>query len=344
MRPITVWLNKNIASTFNLVEILRAADTDGQFRIVCSHPNPYLPLRTVCHEFIAEPGGLAEPAYVEYCLDFIKKHKVNVFLPGRGIRPIVAARQRFEELGVKLVAAADAPTLRLLGNKARLYADLPPGVTRVPDFHVVNTLKEFDAARRKLKKAGHTACFKPCVGVYGLGFKIVTPHGKALDRMLNGSTLKIDVREARHLFGSRRRFRELMVMEYLPGRERSVDCLAVDGELVCCVVRKKSISTEGLQTLEKNAGLVEVVRALTAHFRLNAMFNIQFKEDDKERLCLLEINPRMSGGLHYSCLSGVAFPYWAIRLALGTATPRDVPKPKLGFQAAQVNRVFVLPR
>src|SRR5262245_21926362 len=150
MRPITVWLNKNIASTFNLVEILRAADCDGAFRFLCSHPNPYLPLKAVCDQFVVEPARLPDPAYVDYCLDFVKKHKVEVFIPGRGIRPIVAARQRFEELGVKLVTAADGPTLKVLANKARLYNDLPTGITRVPDFHVVRTLKEFDTARRKL--------------------------------------------------------------------------------------------------------------------------------------------------------------------------------------------------
>jgi biotin carboxylase len=80
---------------------------------------------------------------------------------------------------------------------------------------------------------------------------------------------------------------------------------------------------------------------LTAHFRLDALFNIQFR-DSAGKAYLLEINPRMSGGLYCSCLSGVAFPYWAVRLALGTANPEDIPQPKVGFRVAQVNRAVRL--
>ena len=57
---------------------------------------------------------------------------------------------------------------------------------------------------------------------------------------------------------------------------------------------------------------------------------------------LLEINPRMSGGLHYACLSGVAFPYWAARLALGTASPEDIPMPRTGLRVGHVDRAIVL--
>lgn len=85
----------------------------------------------------------------------------------------------------------------------------------------------------------------------------------------------------------------------------------------------------------------ELARKLTRHFRLNGVFNIQFRDHDGMPF-LLEINPRMSGGIHYACLSGVAFPYWAIRLALETAEPEDVPRPKTGIRVGQVNKAIVL--
>jgi hypothetical protein len=51
---------------------------------------------------------------------------------------------------------------------------------------------------------------------------------------------------------------------------------------------------------------------------------------------LLEINPRMSGGIPYACHSGLNFPYWALKMALGECTPDDIPHPKTGIQVAQV--------
>jgi carbamoylphosphate synthase large subunit len=49
---------------------------------------------------------------------------------------------------------------------------------------------------------------------------------------------------------------------------------------------------------------------------LDYIFNIQVKFNQGLPK-LLEINPRMSGGLYFSCLSGVNFPYLAVRLLLG---------------------------
>jgi hypothetical protein len=53
---------------------------------------------------------------------------------------------------------------------------------------------------------------------------------------------------------------------------------------------------------------------------------------------LLEINPRMAGGISYSFLSGVVLPYWAIRLALGTAEPGDIPAPKTGLLVTDIRK------
>jgi hypothetical protein len=277
---------------------------------------------------------------VDYCLDFVRRHGVNVFLPGTRLRAIVQERQRFTELGVTLVAAADADTLYTLESKSRLYSAIPPEIAPVPDYRVVHDLTGFDAAYDELRLAHDVVCFKPCVGVYGLGFRIITPWGGGVRRLLNTASLKIGLRGVRRILGSQPAFRPLMLMPYLPGPERSVDCLAHYGELLRAVVRRKG-SVEGYQELEENPSLIEIVRRLTAHFRLSGLFNAQFR-DSAGTPYLLEINPRMSGGLYCSCLSGVAFPYWAVRLALGTAGPEDIPQPKVGFRVAQVNRAVRL--
>ena len=110
-------------------------------------------------------------------------------------------------------------------------------------------------------------------------------------------------------------------MQYLPGPERSVDCLAHDGELVCCVVRRKPMGIEGGQMLEDNPAIEETVRRLTRHFRLGGVFNIQFR-DDAGTPYLLEINPRLSGGLHYACSVRRRVPVLGGALALGRPRPR----------------------
>jgi len=288
-----------------------------------------------------EPRGPSPAAYLDYCEQIVRRHQVDVFIPGKMLRPIVAARGRYEALGVRLVYAAEPDTLQILENKASLYAAIPSGLAPLPDYRVVNDLAGFDAAWAWLRERGHAVCFKPAVSMFGLGFRVLTESGTALGRLLAGDPVKIGLPEARLYLGQEQCFRDVLVMQYLPGPERSVDCLAHHGELVCCVVRRKPMGTEGGQVLEDNPAVVEIVRRLTAHFRLNGIFNVQFRDADGQPR-LLEINPRMSGGLHYACLSGVAFPYWAVRLALETAQPGDVPQPTTGIRVGQVNKAIVL--
>ena len=341
MRPITVWLNKSLSSTYNIIETLRAAQQPNELRILCSHTNADFPAFRISDAFEVEPRGPKEAAYLDYCEVIIRRHGVDVFIPGKMARQIARARNRFERLGVKLLLAANADTLKLLENKARLYAEIPAGLAPVPDFRVVQNLTGFDEAYAWLCSRQHSVCFKPAVSMFGLGFHVLTEHGCATDRLLCGDPLKIGLPETRWLLGQQERFRDLLVMQYLPGPERSVDCLAQDGSLICCVVRRKPMGTEGGQLLEDHPAIEEIVRRLTRHFRLNGVLNIQFR-DDAGTPFLLEINPRPSGGLHYACLSGVAFMVWAVRLALGTARPEDVPRPRTGIRVGQVNKAIVL--
>ena len=61
----------------------------------------------------------------------------------------------------------------------------------------------------------------------------------------------------------------------------------------------------------------ELAAGITRKLKLNAVFNIQFKDAGKVSY-LLEVNPRISGGAPFTARSGLVLPYWAIRLALGT--------------------------
>lgn len=337
----TVWFNKNLSSTYQVIEILRREQRPDELRLVCTHTHPDSPVLGLADIGELEPTGLNDHDYLEYCLEFIRRHDVQVFVPGRHVSAISAATARFEQAGVKLLIAGEASTLHVLNDKARTYQALEGLPVPLPEYRVVNSLDEFDAACTDLRSRGFRVCFKPAASMFGLGFRVVTEDGSNLKRMLSGDPLSIDLQDARRCFAESPRFRDVLVMQYLWGSERSIDCLAHAGELVCCVVRRKPDVSEGAQLLECNSPVEQMVRRLTQHLQLNGMFNVQFK-DDGETPYLLEINSRMSGGLPMACLSGVAFPLWAIRLVLGTATPQDVPHPSCGIRVKEVGRAVII--
>jgi carbamoylphosphate synthase large subunit len=106
-------------------------------------------------------------------------------------------------------------------------------------------------------------------------------------------------------------FRTMLLMEYLDGREYSVDCVGDQGRLVTAVVRRKSSGPGAGQRIDQRADILEATAQLCSVHGLNGIFNVQFRESGgKPRL--LEINPRMSGGIGMACLAGPNLPYIAL--------------------------------
>ncbi len=329
MSPPTVWFNKHLSNTWEILALLREARSPGEFRILCTHPRGSYAGRHHADAFEKEPVGLGDDAYVEHCLGFARRHGVRLFVPGRKVLPIVRAAGRFAVIGTDVLGAGDAEAVALVNDKGRTYAALAGGAgIEIPEYAVVNNLAGFDAAWARLRPR-HALCYKPAVSVFGIGFRIVIDEGTAPGPYF------ITHDDARREMGVRGRFRDLLLMQYLPGPERSVDCLAWGGRLVRCVVRRKE---EGGQVIEDEPRLTDAIRTITARLRLSGLFNVQFR-DGGGRPCLLEINPRMSGGLPMACKSGLLLPLWAIRLALGTATPNDVPAPRTGIWVPQPPQV-----
>lgn len=346
-RNYTIWLNKNLSSTVRIIEEFGKAPDAKRFSIICTHPDKHNPVAQAADVFALEPGRSVsdDQSYVEFCLQFAIEHKVDLFVPGRRQQALAQQQKRFSDAGIKMLLPADSDTLAIIDNKAKLYQHLPEGLAIIPKFAVVNNFVQFEDGVYKMHDSGKEACFKPTVGIYGMGFHTIAHRrhnaqdDNPLARFLAGDTTLIGMDEARFYLSLEASFKELMVMELLPGDERSVDCLALNGELKAAVCRVKS--KREYQMLEDNPLIVEQVRAITSFLKLNGVFNIQFKDNNKGEHALLEINSRMSGGLPMACLSGVNFLYWAVRLALEPGSVKSIPTAKTGLRVRDVSQAML---
>ena len=102
---------------------------------------------------------------------------------------------------------------------------------------------------------------------------------------------------------------DLIIQEYLPGKEYIVDVLCdFNGNLIVAVPRQRILVKGGICVIgktEKNKGIIDYVKKITEELSFFGPINIQFKEDSDGMPKLLEINPRFSGGLMITLLSGV---------------------------------------
>ncbi len=333
-----IWFNKSLSSTSFVVETVRRACRPGEeFFFICSHSLPSATVAPVADLFELEPSGLGAAAYVDWCVDFARTRAVDVFFPGNYAASIAAQRQRFEDLGVKVLLPGDSATINLIKNKGLFYEALGQDLVPQPAFRVVADVVQFQEGFAALSARHNLVCFKPTEGLGGNGFKVLTVGGPEIHSPWDHELLSIEYDAALVELAQAASFPELMMMEYLPGQERSVDCLAQNGKLMAAVTRLKSYDGKD-ELLEDNPLLVEYCRRITAKIGLEGLYNVQFMASQSGDQYLLEVNARMSGGIHFGEHSGVCLPYWAIRLALGTAKASDIPAPRLGIRVDRATR------
>jgi predicted ATP-grasp superfamily ATP-dependent carboligase len=128
-----------------------------------------------------------------------------------------------------------------------------------------------------------------------------------------------------------------MVLEYLEGPEFSIDCVASTEQLYAAIPRMKG---EGrIREIIDHHELIQLAQGFHHHYGIPYLFNIQVKYNQGVPK-LLEINPRMSGGMHFSCLTGLNLPYLGIKLLLGEEIGQL--KPRFGIRASHLEKEMIL--
>lgn len=343
MQQITIWFNRTFSHVRPAIELIHAADTEQRFRTICSHENPNFPGFSAASYSEREPADLDSDAYVDYCLDFCQRNQVDIFYPGRGAGAIALRRAEFAALNTRLILVADDAALTALEEKAQFYLDQANAEVSGPETIMVQSYAEYQQAHATLRSRHAALCIKPSVGVYGIGFRIIDERRKALDHILKGIDFHVASTDLDRELSSMQRFKPLLVMEYLSGHEYSVDCLASDGRLLVAVARRKERSTGAGQTIVDDPLIVRACERLALEYGLNAIFNVQFKEDGEGRLRVLEINARMSGGSAMACLAGPNLPHLAVLDALGELDQQHIPAVKHGLRVGEYRQAVVLP-
>jgi len=308
-----IWFNKTFSSIHSVLRNLRQADNQGNITLIISHFHDQVPGMAVADERYLEPADLSDEEYLEWTIRFCSQHSIDLFWPGKAATLIAKNKSRFLAEGTQTVSVADAEILNLLNNKATFYQRLDEHIAIMPDSIAVNTLQEFDQAFAALRSKHPQLCVKPAVSVFGLGFRIIDEDRPSISHLLKGVEYQIPLNELRFGMEQQPCFDTLLVMEYLPGHEWSVDCVADAGNLRHSVQRKKPLQSGFGQIFDDHPEIACMVERLTAHYRLNGLFNIQFKEGINGPR-LLEINPRPSGGVGMACMSGVNLAAEALKI------------------------------
>lgn len=336
-----VWFNKTFSSVHAALRLIRQADADGRYELVASSPNPHALVKTASHEFFEEPAQLKGADYIDWCENFCSHQGIDIFIPGKEATLLADAHERFHQAGTRIMSCASQSQLDLIHNKRRFYEQVRCDAAPAPASLACSTFGEFSEAYDQLSAEHDELCIKPAVSVYGIGFRRIRKDCSAFALFSGGHDYQIDLASLRTMLAAQESFPTLLLMEYLGGHEFSVDCIADQGSLQCAVARRKPLGIGGGQVIDPRDDIQAACQAVVAQFGLNGYANIQFREG-KHGLRILEVNPRLSGGIGMACLAGPNLPYLGLLGFDRGYDVTDIPPVTAGLRVAEYNQATVL--
>lgn len=270
--------------------------------------------------FVSQPAG---KNYINDLLTICKKEKVRILIPSdpKELVPIARNKDKFEEAGT-LVLSSSAKSVQIAENKEKFFIFCKEKGIPVPGFVKVKSYKDFRRAVFQLGYPKKIVCFKPIISSGTRGFRILSSKHDRFHALLKDHPggVMADFSEVCSILKTAKNFPEILVMEFLPGKEYSVDVLADNGQaqIVIPRVRDKVLlggSFLGHTVEEKE--IIEYSEKIVSGLNLNAIVGIQFIKDEKNVPKATEVNPRIQGATLLGVASGADLVDLAIKNALG---------------------------
>jgi carbamoyl-phosphate synthase large subunit len=278
------------------IAAMKSLRAEESVQLIAADMDPWAAGLYLTGERTLVPAGAA-PEFTAVVLDRCRALGVDVVLPtvDAELLPLARAREEFAAVGVALLLAP-AAALDIILDKLTL-AEHCAGVVAVP----------------------RTELFGPSVDPAGWTYPLVVKPRRG-----SGSRGVIIVDSAAEL-AALDRSPTLIVQEFLPGEEYSVDVLAdASGHVIASVPRLRARVDSGVSVGGLTVHDPEVERfgrVVAQATGVTYVANVQCRRDIDGVPALLEVNPRMPGTLGLTIASGVDMP----RLALASLLGRPVP-------------------
>ena len=301
--------------------ILQCLFQDPDIHVIPADANPHAVGRYLAPDFRQIPLA-SDKHFIEEMLAICRENDIHVVMPlvTRELIPLSEHLDEFELAGAKLLVSS-RESLEIANNKSRLYEFLTWRGLEVPEYRIAETYDQFIQAVKDLGYPGKPVCFKPSLSNGSRGFRVIDPdidESKILFEEKPGST-RIAYADAIRILG-KGKFPELLVSEYLPGEEYSVDCLATHGETLLAVPRVRSRMINGISVEGEfihDESIIHYCTNIIRELRLHGNIGIQVRRSQSGKCMILEINPRVQGTISAALGAGVNLPLLAIHNELG---------------------------
>ncbi|MET1101293.1 MAG: ATP-grasp domain-containing protein [Pyrodictiaceae archaeon] len=323
-KPVTVLVTGSGSSaTSSTIYSLKMNPESRKVRIVCTDIRPGIAARFMCDSFYIIPRA-SSPDFLDAVTRIIEEESIDVVLPQVPAELPVLARERDRLRRAGAVVAISPPeAIAVALDKYRMIEYARSIGVPAPQAYSVSSWSELEWA---IEELGYPA--KPFIVRIGSGdgmkgFRIVVSPEKAWEwfsRERPGGPPWITISALRDILGQGSFKTRVMVAEYLPGEEYTVDVLADSNKVYVVVPRRRlemriSMTFSGI--VEEREDVIKYSEKLSKSLGLEYAFGFQFREDEDGIPKLLECNPRIQSTMILSAFAGANVVWGAVKLALG---------------------------
>ena len=233
----------------------------------------------VYENYISDVPFITDDSFIPYMANVVAENKIDAIYPAMDL-VITILKENESKLGCKVIAPSPETTQICL-SKDKTYDILKD---------VINTPKVFSPTEISEKEFPVFA--KPKVGYGAKGTKLLKSK-EEVESFLDGKD-------------------NMLVLEYLPGEEFTVDCFTDrSGRLLYSAARKRNRIKDGISVntyfAEDQTEFLEIANRINTVIKFRGAWFYQVKRDCKGQLCLLEVAARLGGSSLLSRAVGVNF-------------------------------------
>ncbi len=233
----------------------------------------------VYEDYIPDIPFANTPEFIPAIAKIVKERNIDAIYPAMDL-VITILKEHEHELDCRVVASP-VETTRISLSKELTYKKLE-GCVLIP--------KVFDT--QNIPVGEFPVFAKPKVG-YG---------AKGTKKLSNQDEVNSFVKDKK----------ELLVVEYLPGEEYTVDCFTDrEGQLLYSAARKRNRVKDGISVntffVEEQEEFTKIAQSINSKIEFRGAWFYQVKRNKEGNLCLLEIASRLGGSSLLSRAIGVNF-------------------------------------
>ena len=327
-KSITILLSAANSPTMpGLISCFRA-DKEHEIRIIgmdmCSDDSVHF----IVNKFYQVPIA-TDSTYCDKVLEICKKEKVDIYFPNISaeVASVCKRLDDFDKVGVKV--SASRLDVGKINDKLSVYKFLKNSGIAIPAFYEVKSVEDFEKGCQLLGYPQKPVCLKIVDGSGSRGVRIIDSKKSRYKIFINEkpNSFYISYDEMLSILKEADQWHDMMLLEYMPGNEYTVDALADNGKTLYMVGRENTVSLMSIaqqSTVAYDEKAYNIAEKVISLYNMDGNVGFDFMRAADGSPMLMDINPRITATVSVIAAAGVNLPLLRVKQLLGEQLPQNV--------------------